>query len=264
MSANAEARTSALDSVLDGLTPTAADGDELFAVVDAVAASPSLRRALTDAGTAEPARQAVVNALFAGRVSATAQAVLSGAVGLAWATSGAFLSALEREGVRAILSESDRAGRLGAVEDELFKLGRVVDATPELRVALGERQVAVAGRQELLSDVIGTKVLPETRALARRAVLARQRTFDNTINAYLHIAAQLRNRSIANVEVARPLTDGQADRLRAALATKAGRDVTLNVVVNPAVIGGVRVTIGDEVIEGTVADRLADVRRKLS
>lgn len=264
MSANAEARQSALDSVLDGRTPTAADGEALFAVVDSLAASPALRRALTDAGTPEPARVEVVNALFADRVSATALAVLTGAVRLSWATTGSFVGAIEREGVRAILSQADRGGALSTVEDELFQVGRVVDASPDLRVALGERQTALAGRQTLLDEVLGAKVRPETRILALRAVAARERTFDHTITSYLTTAADLRNRSIANVEVAQALTDAQATRLRAALAAKAGRDITLNVVVNPAVLGGVRVALGDEVIEGTVADRLADVRRQLS
>lgn len=264
MSANAEARRKELDSVLDAAGPTAAVGDELFAAADALGASPSLRRALTDAGTPAEARGHVVDALFAAKVSAPALAVLQGAVRLSWNTTSALVSAIEREGVRAILSEAEGRGKLDDVEDELFKVGRVVDANPDLRVALAERQVPLAGRQQLLDDVLGAKVLPETRSLAKRAVLARRRTFDNTIEDYLTTASELRNRSIATVEVAQPLTDEQAARLRAALARQAGRDITLNVIVNPAVIGGVRVAIGDEVIEGTVADRLADVRRKLS
>ncbi len=264
MSGNAEARQNALDRVLDAVAPTAEVGEELFAVADALSGSPSLRRALIDAGTAESARRDVVQALFGGRVSGLALSVLSDATGLHWATTGAFVAAIERQGVRAILSQAQRDGQLDSVEDQLFKVGRMVAANGELRAALAERRVDLAPRQQLLAEVLGEHVLPATKALAGRAVVARRRTFDLTVEGYLKTAAELRNRGIATVEVAKALTDEQASRLQAALSRQVGRDVTVNVVVNPAVLGGVRVSIGDEVIEGTVAGRLSDVRRKLS
>lgn len=264
MSGNAEARQNALDRVLDTGTPTAAVGAELFGVVDTLSGSPSLRRALTDTGTPSAARLNVVQHLFGERLSAQALAVLVEAVKLSWATTGAFVAALERQGVRAHLAEAAIASRLDAVEDQLFKVGRAVAANPELRAALAERRVPVAGRQQLLDGLIEGKVLPVTADLARRAVVARQRSFAVTLDGYLATAADLRQRSIATVEVARPLTDEQTSRLTAALSRQAGRDVTLNVIVNAAVIGGVRVSIGDDVIEGTVAARLSDVHRKLS
>lgn len=264
MSGNAEARQHALDRVLDDQQPTATLAEEMFAVSDALGGSPSLRRALTDQGTAVEARLNVVRALFGGRVSPQAMAVLEQATRLSWASSGSLTNAIERQGVRAVLGEADRNGTLDDVEDQLFRLGRTVDAHPELRVALADRRVDLAGRRHLLDDVFGARVLPATRTLAHRAIEARKRTFDLTLEGYLQTAAELRNRSIAVVEVARPLSDAQSARLKTALTRQAGRDITLNVVVNPAVLGGVRVSIGDEVIEGTVAGRLSDVRRKLS
>lgn len=264
MSANAEARQSTLDRALDAAQPSAALADELFAVADALAGSPSLRRALTDLGTPEEARVNVLRAVLGGKVSSSAQGIVEEATKLSWATTGSFVSAIERQGVRAVLSEAQDQGQLDEVEDQLFKVGRLVEANPQLRVALGERQVTLSGRQTLLNEVIGQRVLPATDALASRAVAARQRTFDVTLSGYMKTAAELRNRGIATVEVARPMSQEQTERLRAALSHQAGRDVTLNVVVNPAVLGGVRVSIGDEVIEGTVAGRLSDARRQLS
>ncbi len=264
MSGNAEARQHSLDRVLDGSQPTEALAAELFAIADALAGSPTLRRALTDQGTPLEARLKVVGALFGGRVSPQAVAVIEQATKLPWATTRAMAAAIERQGVRAVLSQAERDGALDEVEDQLFKLGRTVDANPELRAALADRRVEIAGRRVLLDDVFNTKLLPASQVLARRAIEARQRTFDLTLEGYLLTAAELRNRGIATVEVARPLSDEQNARLRETLTRQAGRDVTLNVIVNPAVLGGVRVSLGDEVIEGTVAGRLSDVRRKLS
>ena len=98
-------------------------------------------------------------------------------------------------------------------------------------------------------------------ALAKRAVLARERTFDHTLEEYVNLAAEQKNRLVATVRVAQPLTDEQLTRLRAALARQAGRPVTVQVVLDEQVLGGVRVELGDEVIEGTVAAKLEEARR---
>lgn len=263
MSALAEARLSTLDRVLDSQPVSEALADELFSVVDALAAQPALRRALTDPGTPEEARTQVAQTLFRGRVSETAVTVLTEATRLRWSTAGGFTSALEREAVRSLLSVAQGNGQLDEVEDQLFKVGRLVDGHRDLRATLADRRAPVEGRQQLLGSLIDGRVSSVVGLLARRAVLARARTFDLTLEDYLKLAAGLRQRAIATVEVARPLEEHQADRLRSALSRQVGRDVNLRVVVNPDVVGGVRVTLGDEVIEGTVAARLADAERKL-
>lgn len=264
MSALAEARLSALDRVLDAQPVSEALADELFSVVDALAAQPALRRALTDPGTAEEARAQVVQALFRGRVSDAAVTVLTEATRLRWSTTGALASAVEREAIRSLLTVAQNNGQLDEVESQLFKVGRLVDANRDLRAALADRRSPVDGRKQLLASLIDGRVMPVVGRLAKRAVLARSRTFDLTLEDYLKTAAELRQRAIATVEVAQPLTDDQTERLRRALSQQVGRDVNLRVVLNPAVMGGVRVSLGDEVIEGTVAGRLADAERKLS
>ena len=119
-------------------------------------------------------------------------------------------------------------------------------------------------RQGLLGGLIEGRVLPTVANLARRAVAARKRTFDLTVEDYLKSAAELRERAVATVTVARPLTAEQEGRLKQALSRQVGREVNLRVVLDPGVIGGVHVSLGDEVIEGTVAGRLTDAQRKLA
>ena len=82
--------------------------------------------------------------------------------------------------------------------------------------------------------------------------------------AYQKVAAEVRGEEVATVRVARPLADAERDRLASALARTYGRDVHLNVIVDPEVIGGIRVEIGDDVIDGTVASRLDDAGRRLA
>nr|WP_269449806.1 F0F1 ATP synthase subunit delta [Auraticoccus cholistanensis] len=253
---------SALDAVLDG-HHDASLADDLFAVVDLLESQPALRRALTDPGTAPGVRQQLASRLLEGRVSQGALAVVQGAIEQRYVSGATFVAALERQAVRAVFRSASTAAELDEVEDELFRFGRLVASDQELRHALGDRSRSLQGRQELVRRLLEGKVRPTTVTLAERAVKGRDRSFATTLEGYLDLAAQIRQRVVATVRVARPLEDDQATRLRVALARQVGRDVAMHVVVDPAVLGGIRVELGDEVIEGTVAARLEDARRRL-
>lgn len=264
MSAGQDTRLSALDSVLDQASSQGGSqgeslADGLFAVVDLLDAQPSLRRALTDPSTPESARQQIVRQLLDGKVDPAAVTVVAEASAIRWPGARTFVAALERQAIRAALANAGDS--LDEVEDQLFRFARVVESDGGLRSALSDRTVPLAHRQTLVSELLNGKVVPTTVRLATRAVAARERTFDNTIEGYVNLAAAMRNRAVATVRVARPLSQEQFERLRAALTRQTGRDISLQMIVDPSVLGGVRVELGDEVIEGTVAGRLEDARR---
>ena len=263
MSSAVQERLSELDGVLDSVRVTPQLGEELFAVVDLLDRQPALRRALTDPGAEAGAREALLDALFGHRLSEPTTAVLRAAVAQRWGGPSGLAAALERQAVRAVLSSAQQAGTLDAVEDELFRFDRLVAGDPALRAAISDRTAPLQARQELVSDLLRNRADAATGYLARRAVAARTRSFELTIGGYLTLAAALRQRALAHVVVARELTAEQHERLAAVLAGQLGRPVSLQVVVDPDVIGGVRVTVGDEIIEGTVAGRLEDARRQL-
>ena len=234
---------------------------DLFAVVDALSSSVALRRAVTDPGAQPDQRQRLVHGLLDGKVSRTAVAVVVGAAGMRWPSGQTFVAALERQAVRAQLFAAERAGTLDETEDELFRFARLVESDPELRNAFSDRSMPLAARQDLVSDLLAGRAGDSTVALARRAVVARERTFAHTIEGYVDLAAAQRNRVVATVRVARPLDPEQRRRLQAALARQVGRDLVVQEVIDPDVLGGVRVELGDEVVEGTVAGRLDEARR---
>ena len=285
MSTASDTRLSALDTLLDeaydrstaeaGLigkvigavrrAPTESDmvnlPADLFAVVDALESSAALRRAVTDPGAPEQSRRQLVHSLLDGKVSRTAVDMVADAAAMRWSGGRTFAAALDRQAVRAQLIEADRNGYLEDTEDELFRFARTVEANPELRNALADRAVAITGRQELVGQLLGGKVNDATMALAKRAVRARERTFAHTIEGYVTLAAALKNRVVATVRVAQPLSADQRERLRRTLSTQVGREVAVQEVIDPDVLGGVLVELGDEVIEGTVAGRLEQARR---
>lgn len=285
MSVATEARLAELDHVLDGLleqgtvdrnlfqtvlakvqgAPTEADlaalSSDLFAVVDALESSIALRRALTDPATAPGGRAQLAHGLLDGKVSKTAVKIVTEAVEVRWGGGRAMAAALERQAVRAELIAADRSGSLEETEDEMFRFARLVASTPDLRNALSGRSVGLAERQNLVGELLAGKATSSTVVLARRAVAARERTFDQTMEGFVTLAAAQKNRVVAIVRVAQPLTDEQRERLRTVLQRQVGRDVAMQEILDPDVLGGVRVELGDEVIDGTVSTKLQSARR---
>lgn len=254
-----------LRAQLDTGIPGRELGEQLFASASAVAGSVTLRRALTDPSRAGEARAEVARRLFGGKVSDQAAALVAGLAGQRWSSEHDLVDALEQLAVRAVLANAAREQRLDQVEDELFRFERIVAADAGLRDAVTDRNGDPGAKGDLVGKLLDGKAAPETVQLARQAVTgARGRRFDRIIDRYLTVSSQARDEASAIVQVAIPLQDDQRARLGAALARIYGRPVHVNVVVDPAVLGGIRVQVGDEVIDGTMSRKLEDARRRLT
>jgi F-type H+-transporting ATPase subunit delta len=248
-----------------GDTDLAALSDELFDVTSLLDREKGLRRALTDPSRSGDDRAGLVRGLLSDRVGSAGLDVLVWAVRARWSAPRDLADAVELLAVEARVAAAEKAGRLDAVEDELFRTARVVAGSPELRVALADRSAPLDSRAALVEDLLAGKATDETRHLVRRAVVApRGRSFDRTLEQYADVAADRRSRLVATVTATVPLTERQRERLGTALARLYGHEVQLNIQVDPALIGGIRVEIGDELIEGSVVSRLDDARRRLT
>ncbi len=261
MTVASDARLSSLDRMLDDSQVGETFATDMFAVVDALDSSATLRRAVTDPGTPEGARRGLVHGLFDGKVDRAVADFVAEAATLRWAGGRTFAAALERQAVHAVLIVADRRGDLEDTEDQLFRFARFVESNPDLRNVLADRSIDRSKRQELVGELLRGRATDATIMLAKRGVAARERTFANTIEGYVTLAAAQKNRVVATVRVAKPLTSDQRDRLHASLTKQIGRDVAIQEVIDPEILGGVRVELGDEVFEGTVVDRLEAARR---
>jgi F-type H+-transporting ATPase subunit delta len=240
-------------------------GDELFSFAVLLDAEPGLRRVLSDPSRDARAKTGLVGALLTEKISAATLEQVRGLVSGHWSAPGDLADAAEELAVMAIAAQAESAGELDELEDELFRFSRVVIAEPGLRVALSNPFVAAEHKQQLLDALLAGKVTQSAlRLITQLAFHPRGRSLEASLAVYAGLAAERRERLVAEVHVATELSAAQRDRLAAALAAAYGHAVHLNVVLDPQVIGGISVRIGDELIDGSMASRLAELRRRLA
>src|ERR1700722_6625382 len=240
-------------------------GTELFSVAALLDHQHGLRRALSDPSREAAAKTGLAHTLLDGKVSAETVELTATLVSGRWSASRDLADAAEELGAEAVVISADRSRKLDDLEDDIFRFGRVVDANPDLRAALTNPFLPDERKQALIGGLLDGKVTPEAQQLITQAAVApRGRSLETALEDYAKLAAKRRERLVAVVRCATALTQQQQDRLSAALASIYGHDVILNIVLEPQVIGGLSIQVGDEFIDASVASRLAAVRRKLA
>jgi F-type H+-transporting ATPase subunit delta len=254
-----------LSEVLAGDADPGQLGDQLFAVTALLDSEAGLRRTLSDPTLSARAKTGLVHTLLDGKVAAPTLDVAGAMVGERWSEPRDLADATEELAALAIVEVADRAGQLDELEDELFRFGRVVSAEPELRTVLWNPFFPERRKRDLLNALLDGKVTqPAMRLITQSALQTRGRTLDASLEEFARLAAERRERLVAEVHVAIPLTARQRGRLAAALAASYGHDVHLNIALDPKVIGGMSIQVAGERIDGTMAGRLAGLRRKLA
>ncbi len=251
-----------LASTTDG-TGAAQIGSDLFSVVDTLAGQRSLRGLLADPSTEPGARERLADTVFGGRVAEGASRVLRSAVSRQWSSPRDLVDAIEQLGRESLLVSADQQGRLAMVEDELFRLGRIVAGSPELEIALSDRTATADRKRQLVSRLLYGKVNAVTEALVTQAVGRLDGPPAATFDALSNMAAERRDQTVAHVRSAAPMSELQQQRLVDSLTRLYGRRVTVHVEVDPELLSGVVVRVGDEVIDGSGAGRLAAVRKSI-
>jgi len=238
--------------------------EDLFAVTGALDSSASLRRALVDPSRDNTAKRALVEALFGPKLSAGAVGLLDTLVSQRWADERDLSDATESLAVEAVVASAEASDRLDALEDDLFRFGRVVAADSGLRDALAAEGGDLNAKMSLVEALLHGKASTETIRLARQAATSpRGRRFDRVLETYLTVAARRREQLTATVTAAVALDDTQRQRLADALSGIYQRSVQINLVLDAAVVGGIRVQVGDEVVDGTILRRLQEAERAL-
>lgn len=162
---------------------------------------------------------------------------------------------------QAIFAVAQAEGVLDTVEDELFRFARTVQNETALRDALTDANLPASQRSKMVSELLGAKASPHTvNAIAFLVYQGRARDLVHIAEAFVALAAQARQQVVAEVRVVAPLDEAQRASLKAALESATGKQITLKVLVDPAVVGGLTARVGDLVFDASVRQRLQHVR----
>lgn len=269
----------------------AAIASDLEAVDRLVRHSEELEVALTDPALPGKVRRAVLDDLIRGKVSERARRIAAYGAGavrsqavpgaLDWSAMRARAAAESRATEVELLPHMDARLRVGGyasavferlsadelaeVEDELFRFARIVGSTPALRSVLGDRDVAVEARLAIVSDLLASKVLPATLRLAGYVVRGgRPRDIVGTLNWLVEQTALARGWRVARVRSGQEVDGDERAKLEETLSRLAGSPVEIQVSVDPELLAGVNVEIGDLQLDATVRGRLDRLREHLS
>src|SRR5258708_5552182 len=239
--------------------------EDLKAVLHLLDREHGLRRAVTDPARDADSKASLVRTLLDGKVSEAAVRLLAEVVGLRWSRPSELLDTIEKLAVNAEAAQAEAAGQLDELEDELFRFSRIIEAEPQLRAALASRRLPRQRKAELVGALLENKVTPSALRLITEVVTdPRGRSLERGLAEYDRLVAERRSRLIALVRTAVALSEEQRTRLASALSAAYGHDVHLNIELDPSVVGGLSIQLGDEIIDGTIAGRLDDVRRRLA
>jgi F-type H+-transporting ATPase subunit delta len=255
-----------LDAAVKGASAATASelSSHLFFAAEVFASKTALRRAFTDSSRDDSSKVALVKDLFGSKISASASDLLGSIAGLRWSAAGDLVTVIEQLAIEAEATAANADGALDRVEAEFFEVSRLIADNFELRKALVGNG-SVDAKRVLIADVLSKSASASTVKLAVALVTSlRGRSIEAAFADYLFGLANRRNRLIALVRVATEITDAQKTRLAAAIEKQVGQPISVNIQVDPSILGGVSVKFADELVDGSISNRLAGAGRALA
>jgi len=250
-----------LDAAVKGVDTKAAStlSVELFFVADVLDTNIALRRALTDSSRDATSKSVLISELFGAKITVPALTITSEIAAMRWSAPKDLVLVIEALAIEAEASAANIAGELDRVEDEIFTASRAIAGSPELRKALtSDAKIAKAN---LVRGILTGACDSTVRLVSQLVNTWRGRSIESAFADYAHALAARRNRVIALIRVAAPMSSQQQERLSTALNKQVGQPVRINIEIDPSVIGGVSIKFADDLVDGTVSNRLAGAAR---
>ncbi|MDO5048779.1 MAG: F0F1 ATP synthase subunit delta [Actinomycetaceae bacterium] len=239
--------------------------ENLYGFSDVLRDSARLNHALTDPGRPVEDKRQLAQDLLAGGVEPETIGVVQELAGGRWSTPSDLEQAVENLGNEAVFIAAEREGALEQVEEQLFAVTNFLSENRELRINLSDLGVGSAhDRAHFAARFFGDSLNRFTSRLLRRSVrLSIHGRLLSMLRELTRMAANRRGRLFARVTSAQPMTDQQLERLQRILETRYQKPIALNVVVDPEILGGVHVQVGNDGINATVSSNLAKAKREL-
>jgi F-type H+-transporting ATPase subunit delta len=235
-------------------------GEQLLSAGRDIDGSTQLRSLLADPSIESAEKTALLKRIF-GKLDPAASSLLDELVSSRWSNADQLIDGIEQVGIRAIADSAKGA----TIEAELFAFSRAVSSDPELELAVGSKLGDSAAKAALVDTLLGKKADAGTVAIVRHLVQSpRGRRIGALLSGAAETVADASGGVVANVTAAAPLSAAQLEKLTAALTSQYGREPRVAVKVDPSVIGGLRIQVGDDVVDGTIASRLTELRLQLA
>lgn len=257
------------DSLAPKLRDTREDawriGNELFTITKVLDDSIQLERALTDPSRPVADKVAVLTELLGDNVHPMTMEIMTDLVSRHWSRARDIANAVEDFGVDAMMYYADATDATLQVSVELSELHSALLNLPVVRAKLYDYQATSEARVKLFHEVFSGKTLNKvTMRLAEHAACnLRRRRYLETIQWLINKLSRHMGESMVTVTTATPLKPEQIKRLVEVYSAKVGRQVHINSVVDPTVLGGMRIQVGDEVTDNTVVAQLQNLHRKV-
>jgi F-type H+-transporting ATPase subunit delta len=257
------ART-ALDAAVKGVDALTAStlSAELFFVADVLGSNISVRRALTDTSRDAAAKGVFIKDLLASKVGKATVELLTELSALRWSGAKDLVQVIEQLAIEAEATAANISGELDRVENEMFVISNTISNSSELRKAF--KSDAHVAKAQLAAELLKNASSSTTKLVSQMVNAWRGRSIESAFADFQWALAARRNRVIALVRVAAPMSQAQQDRLEEALNKQVGQPVRMNIEIDPTVLGGVSVKFADEMVDGSVSNRLAGAARALA
>lgn len=239
-------------------------GTELFLIVDQLDANRSLRVAVADASLEPEQRAGIIGEVFGDKVAEPTKQIITDAASQEWSTPREFRTGLVALGRRALMRGAEQQGQLEQVEDELYQLSVLLESETELTQLLADRTATAAQKRGLLASVLYGKVSMFTEALALQVIGRREHNPVDDLSSLADQVAELRGKTVARVVAAEELSSSQRETLARKLENIYGREMAIHSEVDPSLLGGMIVRVGDEEIDGSTRGKLTRLRTDLA
>ncbi len=253
-------------SIVNASDKDLAISDDLFAVQKFLSENSPLLRALTNPSYNCDGKKALINKLFSSQLNKASVEIITSVIVMRWGTETDLLEALETLGIESLILQADKANKLSEVEKDLFTIVRILKDNKILRNTLTDiRTYSVEQRLSLVDKLFSNNLNEYSFKLLTRAVVHAKRT---GLSVYiLDLAEKVANhtdRLLVNVSVAQPMTNQQSSRLQEILAKAYGKQIIINELIDKELIGGIRIRIGETVIDGSVLSSIVQARQRLA
>ena len=240
-------------------------GQQILDAAHVVAASP-LRGPLTDPGRNAQDKAQLAADVLRSRVDDRVVELVQGFASGRWSAPVDIITALHEAGIDTILAGVSAVGQLETLEEQLFNVSELISHNRDLATALNPSRWATSDeRVELATKLFAPTLLPGAMALLTWCVRHHaEGGVVRNITRVVTLAAAMRDRVVAQVTTASPLSSQAQERLRAALRAKLGKDVDLNCQSDPSLIGGVKVSVDGLIFDSTIRSSLDELRTALA